>query len=47
MHSEVKKTGGAIIRAGAIIGTNTVCGIHVTFFRIPSLHNVDQMLGSG
>ena len=25
MHLEAKKEGGAIIRAGAIIGTNTVC----------------------
>ena len=27
MHSEAKKEGGAIIRASAIIGVNTVCTI--------------------
>ena len=29
MHSEPKKIGGAIIRAGAIIGMNTVLGAYV------------------
>ena len=31
MHSEAKKQGGAIIRGGAIIGTNTVL---VTLFTV-------------